>query len=275
MATNSGLATAFFRFYILCALEVQPARPAALLAALHAREGALPLGGGAFSRAYQQLLDAGLIAPAHAGAVQLTPFGRREREAQRAVWERLSAVVGRLASGDVPNPEPPPGGGVPLPVSRGERVADAYRERVVVAEVRDAIRRAREGGEPFAIVLALLAVAHPRPVHAKAMLHRALRESLGSARSTFGRQVTALRYGEQGVVLISPAADVDATAELLRARLAESLAAMTATVGAFAGARHAVRVGLARWAPPFATTGQLLQAAEDSLRGDEADRTAA
>lgn len=274
MSTSGGLATAFYRLYILHGLE-QPARPAALLAALHAREGALPLPSGGFSRAVQQLLDTGLIAAAPAGALQLTAFGRREREAQRIVWERLVGIVGRLLAGELPAPEPPPSGGVPLAIPSGERVADGYRERVVVAELREAIRRAREGGEPPALVLALIAVAHAQPVRAKAMLHRALRETLGSARSTFGGHVIALRYGTHGVALLGPERSAEAQAELLRARLSESLAAMTATVHTFAGARHAVRVGVGRWTPAVLTSAQLLRLAEDALVDDGQTRSAA
>lgn len=273
MGTSVALATAFYRLYLLHVLE-RPTRPAALLAALHASESPLPVPAGGFSRALQQLLDAGLVVAAPGGSVQLTPMGERERGAQRAAWERLTALVARLLAGELPAPEPPSGGGTPLPAPRPEPVAEAYRERVVVAEVRDAMRRAREGGERFALVLAQLSVAHAEPGRARAMLHRALRETLGTARSTFGPAALALRYGSHGVALLVPERDGAAHAELLRARLAESLAAMSATVRAFTGARHDVRVGVASWSPEIVTSAQLLRLAEERLSA-EASPTAA
>lgn len=285
MATSTALAAAFFRLYILHALD-SPARPVSLLTALHAREGALPVPAGGFSRALQQLLDAGLIVAGPAGALQLTPMGERERQAQRTAWERLVAIVGRVLAGELPGPEPPTGGGAPLTMPRAEaaescdpaaklgRVAlgsgdgvasAAYRERVVVAEVRDAMRRARDDGRPFAVILACVSVAHPRPAAARAMLHRALRETLGTARATFGAGAVPLRYGANGVALIVPERDAAAQAELLRARLAESLAAMRATVHAYAPARFAVRVGSVVWSPELVTSGEVLRLAEERL----------
>ena len=275
MATGGGLATAFYRLYILHALERAPARPAAVLAALHAREGPLPFEGGAFSRALQQLLDAGLLIAGPSGTVQLTPMGGRERAAQRAVWERLVAIVARLLAGELPSPEPPADGGVPMTLAPPERVAEGYRERVVIAEVREAARRGRDSGEAFAVVLAQLCVAHREPLRARAMVQRALRETLSACRSMFGPRAVALRYGMDGAALIVPSADADAQAELLRARLAESLAAMSATVRAFAGARHGVRVGLARWSPAVLTSAQLLRLAEEALDADARGSSAA
>lgn len=269
MSTSSALAAAFFRIYILHALGA-PARPASLLAALHAREGALPVPAGGFSRALQQLLDAGLVVAGPGGAVHLTPMGERERLAQRAAWERLLAIVGRILAGDLPPPQPPTGGGVPQPLPRPEPVAESYRERVVVAEVRSAMRRAREGGSAFAVVLACISVAHPQPAVARAMLQRALRETLGTARATFGAAAVALRYGTHGAALLVPARDAAGQAELLRARLAESLAAMRATVRAYAPARYSVRVATAEWSPEIATSGELLGVAEERLNDETA-----
>jgi hypothetical protein len=274
MANAAGLATAFYRLYILDALHHGPARPAALLAALHAREGALPLPGGGFSRALQQLLDAGLIGPAADGAMQLTPFGTREREAQRALWERLIGVVGRLLSGDAPAPELNAASDLPFEMAPGERVAEGYRERVVVAEVREALRAARNDGRLFSLVLAQLAVTHAQPARAKAMLHRALRETLGEARAIFGSDVRMLRYGVRGLALISPG-NGSSRAELLRARLTESLASMSASVRAYAGARYAVRVGDADWTPAISTSQHILRLAEEALARDDARSSAA
>lgn len=267
MSGSTSLGTAFYRLYLLHALERGPARPGALLAALHAREGALPVPTGSFSRALQHLLDAGMVAPAPLGAVQLTPLGRGEREAQRLVWGRLIAAAGRLIAGDVPTPEPPPDGGVPTQLVPARREAEAFRERVVVSTVRQAIRRAREEEATFALVLARLFVAHPQPVRARAMTQRALRETLSRATALFGRDVEALRYGEQGVLLVVPtgAGDAAAKAELLRARLTESFAAMSTTVRAFAGARHAVRVGVMPWTAAIATSGELLRCADRTV----------
>lgn len=242
-----------------------PARPVSLLTALHAREGALPVPAGGFSRALQQLLDAGLIVAGPAGALQLTPMGERERQAQHTAWERLVAIVGRVLAGDLPGPEPPTGGGAPLTMPRPEPVAESYRERVVVAEVRDAMRRARDDGRTFAVILACVSVAHPRPAAARAMLHRALRDTLGTARATFGGGAVPLRYGVNGVALIVPERDAAAQAELLRARLAESLAAMRATVHGYAPARFGVRVGSVVWSPELVTSGEVLRLAEERL----------
>jgi len=265
MTSGVGLATAFHRLFILHALEHRPARPAAILAALHAREGALSVESGTFSRALQQLLEAGHLSPAEAGAVALTPLGRREREEERAVWERVVRIVGRLLAGHVPAPEPPDGGGLPLAARRTEPVAERHRERVVLAEIREASRRARDGGDAFAVVLAEVAVAHSVPHRSTAMLQRALRETLGRARSTFAPGIAAHRYGAQGVCLVLPAGLAVAQGEILRARLLESLGAMSATVADFAGARYAVRLGSARWSAAAPTSGAVLAAAEAAL----------
>ncbi len=273
MGTGAGLATAFFRLYILHALERAPARPAAVLASLHSREGALPLEGGTFSRALQQLLDTGFVVPAPDGALDLTPMGRREREAQRQVWQRVVAIVARLLAGELPTPEPP-SDGVALVPRTPEHVPDDYRERVVLAEIRDVARRARDRDEPFGVALAEIAVTHPQPVRARAMLQRTLRETLGRAASSFAPGTRALRYGPNGVCLVVPGDRVEAQAELLRARLLESLGAMSATVRAFAGARYAVRAAAARWTREVMTSGELLRLAETSLAADVGLRAA-
>ena len=274
MGTGAGFATAFFRFYILHALELGPARAAAVLSSLHSRDGALPLESGAFSRALAQLLDGGLILPAPDGAVVLTPMGRRERDAQRPVWERVVGIVARLLAGEFPTPEPPGDGGVPQLARAREPVSDEYRERVVLAEIRDATRKAGDTRQDLGLVLAEISVAHPQPMRARAMLQRALRETLGRAASSFARDTRALRYGPVGVCLIVLGEDAEAQAELLRARLLESLGAMGATVRAFAGARYAVRAGAARWSREIVTSGELLRRAEEALAVDAASRAA-
>lgn len=273
MGTGVGLATAFYRLWILHALEGAPQRSSAMLAALHASEGVLPLESGAFTKALQQLLDTGLVMPAEAGAVALTVMGRRERDAQRAMWQRLIAIVVRLLAGELPPPRPPTDGGVRV-VPRAPSHAVDERDPVVLADVRDAARRAREGDGPFAVVLADVAVAHPIPHRATAMLQRALRETLGSARSTFGSGIPVHRYGTTGVCLVAPGERAGELAELLRARLLESLGAMCATVRSFDGARYAVRLGTARWSPAAATSGALLRMAEEALSAESAARAA-
>lgn len=274
MSAGAGLAAAFFRLYILYALERAPARPAAILAFLHSREGALPFESGAFSRALQQLLDAGLLVPADAGAVALTPMGRREREAQRAVWARVVTLVARLLEGELPDLEPPTGGGMASAALPPERVSERYRERVVLAEIREAGRRARESGGRLGVALAEVSVAHPQPVRARQMVQRCLRETLGTARSTFARGASALRCGPSGVCLVVRDADADTQAELLRARLMESLGAMSAGVASFAPARYDVRVGSATWTSDDVASADLLRRAERALAGEEAARVA-
>ena len=67
----TGLATAFYRLYLLDALAPAPARPARLLATIAAER--LPLASGAYGRALQSLLEGGHLVPASEGAVALTP----------------------------------------------------------------------------------------------------------------------------------------------------------------------------------------------------------
>jgi hypothetical protein len=274
MAVSQALATAFFRLYILHLLERGPARPAALLASFDRREGMPRLPSGGFTRALQQLIDAGCVVAAPAGAVHLTEFGIRERAVQREAWEAILTAVARLLGDETPQPPEAPGDdGIPLAPPEPERMADAHRERVVAAEVRSAIRRGRETGAPFSAVIARIAIVHPRPMQSRAMLQRALRECLGTATATFGAEVKATRYGTDGVLLVCPG-DGATQAELLQSRLVESLGAMTATVRAFAGARHAVRIGVARWTASIATSAHLLRLAEDEL-GSRAQQASA
>src|SRR5205809_985535 len=80
----TGLATAFFRLYLLESLVSGPARPAALLAAIAAER--LPFASGAFGRALQSLIEGGYLAPASAATVCLTALGAAERTAERVRW---------------------------------------------------------------------------------------------------------------------------------------------------------------------------------------------
>src|SRR5438445_12836697 len=76
----TGLATAFFRLYLLESLAAGQARPAALLAAIAAER--LPFAAGAFGRALQSLVEGGYLAPGAAATVCLTSFGAAERMAE-------------------------------------------------------------------------------------------------------------------------------------------------------------------------------------------------
>ena len=77
----TGLATAFFRLYLLDTLAAGPARPATVLAAIAAER--LPFANGAFGRALQSLLDGGYVVPAAQACVALTALGAAERMAER------------------------------------------------------------------------------------------------------------------------------------------------------------------------------------------------
>src|SRR2546428_5986347 len=67
----TGLATAFFRLYLLDALAVGPARPAALLAAIAAER--LPFASGALRPPLQSLLAGGYLTPAPSADRALPP----------------------------------------------------------------------------------------------------------------------------------------------------------------------------------------------------------
>src|SRR5256886_7242222 len=88
----TGLATAFFRLYLLDALAVGPARPAALLAAIAAER--LPFASGALGRALQSLLAGGYVTPAPTADGAPPPPRRAERGGER----------GRRAAGVPPLP---------------------------------------------------------------------------------------------------------------------------------------------------------------------------
>src|SRR5439155_1100637 len=95
----TGLATAFYRLYLLDALAPEPARPTTLLAKIAAEQ--LPLASGGFSRALQALLDGGYLAPAAEGAVALTPLGAAERMAERERWRKVLPTAARLLSEEI------------------------------------------------------------------------------------------------------------------------------------------------------------------------------
>jgi len=270
----TGLATAFFRLYLLESLAAGPSRPAALLAAIAAER--LPFAPGAFGRALQSLIEGGYVAPAAAASVCLTSLGAAERTCERERWSAMLPTLVRLL-GDA---EPRPFAVVPpVAPSRERPVAEAYLDRVLVASVRERIAAAKDGGPTFAVVLAQIDVDGVGEATRRAMVHRAIRASLGATATLFGGDVSAYRYGDSGVAALAPAGRDAARAErlrtLARARLDELMRTMTSTVRAFGTARWSVRAGAATWSEDLATTTVLLRHAEAALTTDGDRRDAA
>jgi GGDEF domain-containing protein len=270
----TGLATAFFRLYLLESLATGPSRPAALLAAIAAER--LPFAAGAFGRALQSLIEGGYLAPSAAASVCLTALGAAERIAERERWSEMLPTLVRLLGDAEPRPFP-----VIAPVTppRERPVAEAYLDRVLVASVRERIAAARDGGPTFAIVLAQLDVDGVGEATRRAMVHRAIRATLGATATLIGGDVSAYRYGDSGVAAVAP---VGRDAErgqrlctLVRARLDELMRTMTSTVRAFGTARWNVRAGAATWSEDLATTTVLLRQAEAALASDGERRDAA
>jgi GGDEF domain-containing protein len=261
----TGLATAFFRLYILDTLSNGPGRPASLLARVSAER--LPFATGAFARALQSLLEGGHLTPAPEGMVALTILGAAERLAERERWTAVVPSVMRLLGDVAPRPEPIVAESI-APAYRA-RVADAYADRVLVARVRERVAAAREGGRPFCVVLLAIVIEHANESSRRAMVHRAIRASLGGASTLFGGDVNAYRYGDDGVALVAPCAgDAERLATPARARIDELVHSMTSNVRAFHGARWRVSAGAALWSAELNTTGTLLRAAEQALRND-------
>ncbi len=268
----TGLATAFFRLYLLEALAAAPARPAALLAAIAPER--LPLASGGFSRALQALLDGGYLVPAPDGAVALTPLGAAERMAERERWRQVVPTVARLVEEDVV-PRPAPVVAEPPAVRyRAAEVAESYLDRVLVTALRERLAEARDGGRAFALVLGVADVDAASEATRRAMVHRTIRGALGGTATVFGGDVSGFRYGDAGIALIAPIlADAGRSAHLvllLRSRMDELLGAMTASVRAFRGARWNVRAGGAAWSGDVATSAELLRRAQDALAADGA-----
>ena len=269
----TGLATAFFRLYLLDTLSAGPGRPASILARASAER--LPFAAGAFARALQSLLEGGHLVPAPEGAVALTALGAAERMAERERWTAVLPSVMRLL-GDLPPRPVPVVVAEPAPLPYRARVADAYADRVLVAQVRERVAAARDGGRPFCVVLIAIVVQHPNEASRRAMVHRAIRASLGGASTLFGGEVTAYRYGDDGVALVAPCAgDAERLVTLARARIDELVRSMTTNVRAFHGARWRISAGAARWSAELSTTGGLLRAAEDALGADAEAMSAA
>src|SRR5256885_344619 len=267
---TTGLATAFFRLYLLDSLSSAPARPSVLLARVTAEK--LPFATGAFGRALQSLLDGGHLVPARDGMVALTALGAAERVVERERWSAVMPSVMRLLGDVAPRPAPVIAEAVPR---YRAKIADAYAERVLVAYVRDRVTSARDGGRVFGVVLVAIGIEHANEATRRAMVHRAIRASLGGATTLFGGDVTAFRYSDEGIALIADRADHAALATLTRARIDELVRSMTSSVRAFGGARWHVHAGGATWSIELGTTGALLRAAEDALRADGEAATAA
>jgi hypothetical protein len=270
----TGLATAFFRLYLLESLAAGPARPAALLAAIAAER--LPFASGAFGRALQSLIEGGYLAPAGAANVCLTSLGAAERTCERERWSEMLPTLVRLLGNTEPRPLPVIAEAAPRPA---RPVADAYLDRVLVASMRERIAAARDGGPAFAVVLGQLDVDGVGEATRRAMVHRAIRATLGATATLLGGDVSAYRYGDSGVAAIALAGRDTERGErlctLVRARLDELMRTMTSTVRAFGGARWNVRAGMATWTEEVATTTALLRQAEAALAADGERRDAA
>jgi hypothetical protein len=267
----TGLATAFYRLYLLDALATEPARPATLLARVSAER--LPLSSGGFSRALQSLLEGGYLVPAPDGAVALTPLGAAERMAERERWKRVIPTACRLIGEDETAARPAPAiSEAPAVRYRTAEVAESYLDRVLIAALRERLAQARDGGRAFALVLGVVDVDAPSEATRRAIVHRTIRATLGGSTTIFGGDTNAFRYGDAGVALVAPiiadAARGQQLGALLRARMDELLSAMTASVRAFHGARWRVRSGHATWSPEIASSGVLLRMAQDALAKD-------
>ena len=270
----SGLATAFFRLYLLESLASGPARPASVLAAVAAER--LPFASGAFGRALQSLVEGGYVTPAAAATVCLTALGAAERMAERERWSSMLPTLVRLLGNTDPRPVPVI---AEVPPSAERPVAEAYLDRVLVASVRERIAAARDGGPAFAIVLAQVDVDGVGETTRRAMIHRAIRATLGATSTLLGGDVAAYRYGDSGVAAVAPAGRDQARAErlrtLVRARLDELMRTMTSSVRAYGAARWNVRAGAATWSEDVGTTTVLLREAEAALAIDGDRRDAA
>lgn len=266
----TGLATAFFRLFILDSLASGPARPNLLLLKVSAEH--LPFAPGAFSRAMQSLLENGHLQPAPHGAIALTALGAAERTEELSRWRAVMPTIARLV-GETAVRAAPTVFEAPTP-HREVRVADDYLDRVLVATIRERMANARDGGRPFVVVLGAVDLEHSSLAHQRAMVHRTIRATLGAAATLFGSDVDAYRYGETGVALLAPVAgDPDRARRLgvlLNARLDEIIRTMSTTVRAFGGARWHVRIGSATWGLEHVTTAALLRIAQDELAMDGA-----
>ena len=199
----TGLATAFYRLYLLESLASTTARPATLLATIAAER--LPLASGAFGRALQSLLEGGHLVPAPEAAVALTPLGAAERVSERERWRAVIPTVLRLIAEPEPEPRPAPVlAEAPAIAYRAAAVAESYLDRVLVAALRERVASARDGGRAFALVLGVADVDAPSEATRRAIVHRCIRATLGGASTLFGGDASAFRYGDCGVALVAP-----------------------------------------------------------------------
>ena len=271
----TGLATAFYRLYLLESLASATARPATLLAAISTER--LPLASGAFGRALQSLLEGGHLVPAAEAAVALTALGAAERMAERERWRAVIPTVLRLIAEPEPGPRPVPViAEAPAVAYRTAAVAEAYLDRVLVGALRECVATARDGGRAFTLILGVADVDASSEATRRAIVHRCIRATLGGASGLFGGDTSAFRYGDSGVALVAPILGDERRgtriATLLRARLDELLRTMTVSVRAFAGTRWHVRVGHATWSADLVTSGAVLRIAQDELARDDAER---
>lgn len=271
----TGLATAFYRLYLLESLASATARPATLLAAISTER--LPLASGAFGRALQSLLEGGHLVPAAEAAVALTALGAAERMAERERWRAVIPTVLRLIAEPEPGPRPVPViAEAPAVAYRTAAVAEAYLDRVLVGALRECVATARDGGRAFTLILGVADVDASSEATRRAIVHRCIRATLGGASGLFGGDASAFRYGDSGVALVAPILGDERRgtriATLLRARLDELLRTMTVSVRAFAGTRWHVRVGHATWSADLVTSGAVLRIAQDELARDDAER---
>jgi hypothetical protein len=271
----TGLATAFYRLYLLESLASTTARPATLFAAVSAER--LPLASGAFGRALQSLLEGGHLVPAPEAAVALTPLGAAERLVERERWRAVIPSVLRLIAEPEPGPRPAPVvAEAPAVAYRAAAVAESYLDRVLVGALRECVAQARDGGRAFSLVLGVADVDASSEATRRAIVHRCIRATLGGASTLFGGDTNSFRYGDCGVALVAPIIGDEGRglrmATLLRARLDELLRTMTVSVRAFAGSRWQVRVGHATWRPDLVTTGAVLRIAQEALAHDGAER---
>src|SRR6266511_2253844 len=199
----TGLATAFYRLYLLDSLAAAPARPATLLATIAGER--LPLANGAFGRALQTLLEGGYVVPAPEAAVALTPLGAAERVAERERWRAVIPTILRLVSEPDAEPRPAPAiAAAPAVEYRTAAVAESYLDRVLVAALRERVADARDGGRAFTLVLGVADVDASSEATRRAIVHRCIRASLGGASTLFGGDASAFRYGDSGVALVAP-----------------------------------------------------------------------
>lgn len=263
----TGLATAFFRLYLLDALASGPQRPAALLAAVATER--LPFANGAFGRALQSLLEGGYLAPAAEAGVSLSILGAAERVSERERWTAVVPAVLRMLGDLTAAKRPSAVAEEPPPDYRTPDAAEAYLDRVLLGAVRERLAVARDGGTPFALTLARLDLAHEQVATRRAMLHRAMRATLGGASALLGGDVDAYRWGEAGVAVLAPLAGDPGRGEriaaLLELRLDELARTMTASVRAYHGARWRVRSAGIAWTPELPSSGALLHAVADAL----------